>query len=91
VCFVVLHSSQDHLGIGTRDLDHPISCRCKKQVNKTDAIGTKAESPPLNDLDHAKDIAVDRGKRVSEQWLCIGNSLAHKLGLILHPPPIDGQ
>jgi hypothetical protein len=30
VCFVVLHSSQDHLRIGTRDLDYPISYRCKK-------------------------------------------------------------
>jgi hypothetical protein len=29
VCFIV-HSSQDHLRTGTRDLDHPISCRCKK-------------------------------------------------------------
>jgi hypothetical protein len=26
----VLCSSQDHLGTGTRDLDHPISCQCKK-------------------------------------------------------------
>jgi hypothetical protein len=30
VCFLVLNSSQDHLGIGTHDLCHPISCRCKK-------------------------------------------------------------
>jgi hypothetical protein len=30
VCFVVLYSSQDHLRIGTHDLDHPIFCRCKK-------------------------------------------------------------
>jgi hypothetical protein len=30
VCFVVLHISQDHLKIGTCNLDHPISCRCKK-------------------------------------------------------------
>jgi hypothetical protein len=30
VCFVVFHSLQDHLRIGTRDLDQPISCRCKK-------------------------------------------------------------
>jgi hypothetical protein len=30
VCFVVLRSSQDHLRTGTCDLDHPISCRCKK-------------------------------------------------------------
>jgi hypothetical protein len=30
MCFVVLHSSQDHLRIGTCDLDHPISCWCKK-------------------------------------------------------------
>jgi hypothetical protein len=29
VCFVVFHSSQDHLRIGTRDLDHPISCSVK--------------------------------------------------------------
>jgi hypothetical protein len=29
VCFIV-HSSQDHLRTGTRDLDHPISYRCKK-------------------------------------------------------------
>jgi hypothetical protein len=29
VCFVVLHSSQDHLETGTNDLDHPISYRCK--------------------------------------------------------------
>jgi hypothetical protein len=32
VCFVVLHSSQDHLRIGTRDLNHPISCQCKKHL-----------------------------------------------------------
>jgi hypothetical protein len=31
VCVVVFHSSQDHIEIGTHDLDHPISCRCKKQ------------------------------------------------------------
>jgi hypothetical protein len=30
VCFVVLHSSKDHLETGTRDLDHPISHWCKK-------------------------------------------------------------
>jgi hypothetical protein len=30
VCFVVLHSSQDHLRIGMHDLDHPVSCWCKK-------------------------------------------------------------
>jgi hypothetical protein len=30
VCFVVLHSSKDHLRTGTHNLDHPISCRCKK-------------------------------------------------------------
>jgi hypothetical protein len=30
VCFVVLHSLQDHLRIGTCDLDHPISYRYKK-------------------------------------------------------------
>jgi hypothetical protein len=30
VCFVVLHSSQDHLRVRTHDLDHPISCQCKK-------------------------------------------------------------
>jgi hypothetical protein len=30
VLFVVLHCLQDNLRIGTRDLDHPISCRCKK-------------------------------------------------------------
>jgi transposase InsO family protein len=30
VCFVVLHSLQDNLGIGTCDLDRPIFCRCKK-------------------------------------------------------------
>jgi hypothetical protein len=32
VCFVVLHSSQDHLRIGACDLDHPISCRCKETM-----------------------------------------------------------
>jgi hypothetical protein len=30
VCFVVLHNLEDHLRIGTRDLDHPTSCWCKK-------------------------------------------------------------
>jgi hypothetical protein len=30
VCFIVLHNSQDHLRIGTHDLDHPVSCQCKK-------------------------------------------------------------
>jgi hypothetical protein len=30
MCFVVFHSSQDYLEIETRDLDHPISYRCKK-------------------------------------------------------------
>jgi hypothetical protein len=30
VCFVVFHSSQDHLRIGMRDLNQPISYRCKK-------------------------------------------------------------
>jgi hypothetical protein len=30
VCFVVLHSSQDHLRTVIRDLDHHISYRCKK-------------------------------------------------------------
>jgi hypothetical protein len=34
VCFVV-HSLQEHLETGTHDLDHPISCRCKK----TDTMG----------------------------------------------------
>jgi hypothetical protein len=34
VCFVILHSSQDHLGTGTCDLDHPISCSCKN-INST--------------------------------------------------------
>jgi hypothetical protein len=29
VCFVVHHSSQDHLRIGTHDLDHHRSCQCK--------------------------------------------------------------
>jgi hypothetical protein len=29
VRFVVSYSSKDRLGIGTRDLDHPISCRYK--------------------------------------------------------------
>jgi hypothetical protein len=30
VCFVLLHSPQDHLRTGARDLDHQISCQCKK-------------------------------------------------------------
>jgi hypothetical protein len=30
VCIVVLHSTQDHLRTGTRNLDYPISCLCKK-------------------------------------------------------------
>jgi hypothetical protein len=30
VCLFDLHSSQDHLRTGTGNLDHPISCRCKK-------------------------------------------------------------
>jgi hypothetical protein len=35
VCFVVLHSSQDHLRLGTHDLDHPISCQSKKHRHVT--------------------------------------------------------
>jgi hypothetical protein len=37
VCFIVLHSSQNYLKTGTRDLDHSISCWCKK----TPTLGVK--------------------------------------------------
>jgi hypothetical protein len=33
----------------------------KKQVNRKDAIGTKAEFPPKTDLNKAKNVVVDRG------------------------------
>jgi hypothetical protein len=34
MCFVVFHSSQDHVGTGTHDLDYPISYQCKKMSLK---------------------------------------------------------
>jgi hypothetical protein len=39
VCFVVLHSLQDHHETRTRDLDHPISCRCKKHQQLACHVG----------------------------------------------------
>jgi hypothetical protein len=39
MCIVVLHSSQDHLRIGTHDFDHPISCRCKKHQQLVHQVG----------------------------------------------------
>jgi hypothetical protein len=33
VCFVNLHSLQDHLGTGTCDLDHPIFIGAKKNTD----------------------------------------------------------
>jgi hypothetical protein len=38
MCFVDLHGSQDHLGIGTHDLDHPISCWYKKHRHIYEAL-----------------------------------------------------
>jgi hypothetical protein len=49
MCFVVLHSLQDQLRTGTRDLDHPITCQCKKH-----------QQCPLTCMVNAKDDKQDR-------------------------------
>jgi hypothetical protein len=38
----VLCSSKDHLRTGTYDLDHPISCRCKKRRQLACKVGVFA-------------------------------------------------
>jgi hypothetical protein len=51
VCFLVLHSSQDHLRIGTCDFDHPISCWCQKNTDSWHARkGYLQRAFPLDDL-----------------------------------------
>jgi hypothetical protein len=50
VRFVVLHSLQDHLRIGTHDLDHPISCPCNNTDSWCSRKGYLQHATPLDVL-----------------------------------------